>query len=166
MTTEKLFEKWVKKSIKDHFLFKKYDEYYIVTDGYMAFKIDISNEKIVNIIKEHTFQSLESNFNIINKKIDFKELKIDLTCKFDITDKMETEKTSFIYDSSEYRMRIFANQNEKIFLNENLLKYINVNEYSLYSTNPISPMIFYSENFSCLMLPVRMLDFPYEIKLK
>ena len=40
MSDIKLFEKWIKKSIKNRFVFQARENDVIVTDGYIAYRID------------------------------------------------------------------------------------------------------------------------------
>lgn len=64
MSDIKLFEKWIKKSIKNRFVFQARENDVIVTDGYIAYRIDRGQKAWMEAIKSITFQSLESNFII------------------------------------------------------------------------------------------------------
>ncbi len=70
MTDIKLFERWVKKSLKEHFIFKPYKGFFIVTNGYVGFKIANKCRSYRTVIKEQTFQDLKEDFKIYNRKIE------------------------------------------------------------------------------------------------
>lgn len=166
MNTMKKFEKWVKDSIKFRLIFRKYEDCYVVTNGYTAFKISSSNTKILDILKQQTFQTLSEDFNINERKINLKVFNSsNFYSLFDLTNKKIANKTNFIYEDL-FKTRIFNVEGINIFINEEYLKYINMSELDIYGGTDLEPIIFHSDELDYLVFPVRILKFPYEIKIK
>ncbi|MCW6112169.1 nitrate ABC transporter ATP-binding protein [Clostridium sporogenes] len=164
MTEIKLFERWVKKSLKEHFIFKPYKGFFIVTNGYVGFKIANKCRSYRTVIKEQTFQDLKEDFKIYNRKIE-KISGPDLEKEFDISKKKKAIKMPFVYDNI-FKARIFKSEGELIFIDDNFIKNIDLYNYDIYAGDPVNPLVFYSKDISYLTLPIRMCDFEYEIKEK
>ncbi|NEZ47618.1 nitrate ABC transporter ATP-binding protein [Clostridium niameyense] len=158
----KLFEKWVKRSLNEHFVFKSYEDFSIVTDGYVGFKISNKCKNYRRVIKEQTFQDLKEDFKIYNRKIE-KIGVADIQKEFDISNKEKAIKMPFVYDNV-YKARIFKNQEQLVFVKDDFLKNIDLYNYEIYAGDPLHPLVFYSKDVSYITLPIRMCDFQYEIK--
>ncbi|MCY6957894.1 hypothetical protein [Clostridium brassicae] len=163
-----LFRKWVKNSLDFHLIYKDYEGFFIVTNGYTAFKINKSNKTYSDILKKETFQNLKNNFYIYNRRLsEFNDLK--LSEYFKSNGKFNTEITKIIYDyDPKIKARLLKNSNNSlVFINEKNLNFLyNIEQYKIYSDLPLNPVIFISSEIQFLIFPLRIMDFPYTINKK
>ncbi|MBN3403556.1 nitrate ABC transporter ATP-binding protein [Clostridium botulinum] len=162
MTDIKLFERWVKNALKNTFVFIPCKKFFVVVDGYTGFKIPNKLSSYKKIIRKQTFQNLKAGFGIRDGEIN-KWDNLDILEWFDISNKIKGKMLPLIYESGN-KMQIFKANDELIFVDKELLKNINMEHYEIYAENPITPLIFKSEDITYITLPIRMNDFRYTIK--
>ncbi|NFB33174.1 nitrate ABC transporter ATP-binding protein [Clostridium botulinum] len=165
MTDIKLFERWVKNALKDQFVFMPCEKFFMVIDGYTGFKIPNKFSSYKKVIKKLTFQDLKSGFSV--KKGELREWNnLDILLEyFNISNKTKTTMLPFTYDRST-KMQIFKANDELIFVDKQLLKNINIENYEIYAESPITPLVFESEDITYITLPIRMNGFKYTIEEK
>ncbi|EDT84731.1 hypothetical protein [Clostridium botulinum] len=163
MTDIKLFERWVKNALKDQFVFMPCEKFFMVIDGYTGFKIPNKFSSYKKVIKKLTFQDLKSGFSV--KKGELREWNnLDILLEyFNISNKTKTTMLPFTYDRST-KMQIFKANDELIFVDKQLLKNINIENYEIYAESPITPLVFKSEDITYITLPIRMNGFRYTIE--
>lgn len=149
----KLFEKWVNNSIKDMLAFKKYEEFAVVCNGYMAFKIPNSNKKYMQVLKQTTFQSLEEDFCIRHK--DFQLMSLDIPLDIFEAEK-EVEPTCFYYKYHKKECKVFKLGKQSIYLDKNNLKYFDIDFYKIFGKSKVEPVLFKSNEIDIVVLPVRV----------
>jgi hypothetical protein len=155
----RMFSRWVKKSINNRFVFKRYDDYCAITDGYVAYKIPYQLKDYIAEIKKQTFQDLTEDFVISYREIEYETSPCDLKEFF----KYEKEciETGLFYGNTK-KMKIFMLGKELVFVNE---AYINITTslYKCYGTSPISAVVFENDELCFAVMPVRMCGFKYQI---
>ncbi|AUN25425.1 nitrate ABC transporter ATP-binding protein [Clostridium botulinum] len=165
MTDIKLFERWVKNALKDQFVFMPCEKFFIVIDGYTGFKIPNKCKSYKKIIQGYTFQDLENSFFIRDREINKtnKYKKLDMLEHFDMSNKTKCEMLPFVYEKSD-KMQIFKANNDLIFINKELLKNINIENYEIYAESPVTPLVFKSHDITYITLPIMMNGFRYTIE--
>lgn len=165
MSDIKLFEKWIKKSIKNRFVFQARENDVIVTDGYIAYRIDRGQKAWMEAIKSITFQSLESNFIITYKSIKH-EHRIDLASFFNESKYKSIDDTSLLYTSCGEKLRVFRNEeDEYIFVKQNYIESVtgSMMNYDIKGSTNISLIMLIQDKIQIGILPVRITAFPYKI---
>lgn len=175
MNEIKLFERWVKRSLKECLWFRNLDEFVIVLDGYTGFRIQKKEKNYLDILKQQTFQDLTRSFTIRYKCITYSE--IDDTASQNINDQIEKslqgikrEKSNLVNSRDNYYLRIYDISSEKpVFIDEEYINYFNCSSAELYSESPISVQVFKkynTPNIDYFVLPVRVVNFPYLVNKK
>ncbi|APU60211.1 nitrate ABC transporter ATP-binding protein [Clostridium botulinum] len=162
MTDIKLFERWVKNALKNTFVFNPYKEFFIVIDGYTGFKIPNKFSSYKKVIKKQTFQSLKSGFCVKNGELK-KWDSLNALKHFDMANKTKATMLPFVYEKSD-KMQIFKANNDLIFINKELLKNINIENYEIYAESPVTPLVFKSQDITYITLPIMMNGFRYTIE--
>jgi len=165
MTDIKLFERWIKKSIKDKFIFQARENDVIVTDGYIVYRIDRGQKAWMEVIKSITFQTLESNFTIIHKSIKH-EHNIDLASHFDESKYKSIYDTRLLYTSGRDKLRVFKNEeDEYIFVKQNYIDSVieSMMNYDIKGSTHVDPIMLTQDKIQIGVLPMRITGFPYVI---
>lgn len=157
------FKAWLQKAINDRLIFKTYEEYCIVCDGYMAFKVNYKLKEYIEAIKQYTFQDLSKSFDIKKREISYNSMtELQDIFKHEY-DGIETELHVPI-PGKKAKAQIFMVEDVPVFLSEDYTKYINTLNYKCYGGSNTSPIIFESEYVDCCILPIRHNTFEYSIK--
>ncbi len=161
MTDIKLFEKFIKKSLKGLLMFKKYKDFVVVVDGYCAFKIPYKSKEYLKVLKQCTFQTLENDFSIRGKELTIVEVP-DLMHIFNKEYK-QIEDTKLTYDGGIHQLRIFELDDTHIYLNQEKLQYINLGNYKCLGVGSLEPVLFKKDDIECAVLPVRYEGYKFKI---
>jgi hypothetical protein len=157
------FKAWLQKATNDRLIFKTYEEYCIVCDGYMAFKINFKLKEYLDVIKQYTFQDLSKDFDIKRREISYNSL-IELQDIFKHEyDCIETQLYIPIR-GKKAKAQIFMLKEVHVFLSEDYTKYINTLNYKCSGSSNTSPIIFESEYVDCCILPISFANFMYSIR--
>lgn len=173
----KLFERWIKRAIKDGmFIFQRKENTSIVCDGITGFRISNKNTNFLRKIKQQTFQDLERDFLIKNREISYHEFqtKIDDQVEEALSKESkerEISKLLFQMDFEDLARVIDVDKEEKIFVNEKYIKYFEATpgDTKVFSVSNVSLQVFKKgerfEEECCFALPIRMKNsFRYNIE--
>jgi hypothetical protein len=151
------FRKWLKSALKTRLMFTIEETNYIVTDGYVAYLL--KNKKYIDELRMQTFQDLDKNFHIQYRKINFEAGNVNL---LDIFSASKEVKATPVYIGLPERKigknskaRLFTIDNTQVFVNEEYLNYININNYQIYGTDELTPLVFKSKDVDFAALPIR-----------
>lgn len=162
----KLFEKWIKNAINKgdkKLIVNVTDEHVYLTDGFIMFKIPRHNKDFIRVIQHNTFQTLRTNFMIVEKEL--KEETIDMLPCFPKDEGHEVIKTNLILKDC-YNTDIFLIKDTKelYFINTNHTQYVNL-EYaiSIKTNSKVNVALVKMGDFEVALAPVRVNHTPYKI---
>lgn len=162
----KLFEKWIKNAINKgdkKLIVNATEEHVYLTDGFIMFKIPRYNKDFIRVIQHNTFQTLKTNFMIVEKEL--KEETIDMLPCFPKDEGREVIKTNLILKDC-YNTDIFLIKDTKelYFINTNHTQYVNLDYATSIKTNSkVSVALVKMADFEVALAPVRISHTPYKI---